>query len=70
MKQMRYHVLSENRAVLKYLKHFEVLKQIHDGPLTLIETRVIAHHSELTDVPEMQDFIGTMRAVEAAMGIA
>lgn len=70
VKQMRYHVLSENRAVLKYLKHFEVLKQIHDGPLTLIETRVIAHHSELPDVPEMQDFIGTMKAVEAALGIA
>lgn len=69
VKQLRYHVLSENRSVLKYLRHFEVLKQIHDGPLTLLETKVIAHHTDLPDVAEMQDFIRTMITIEQALGV-
>jgi GNAT superfamily N-acetyltransferase len=69
IQQLRYHVLSENRTVLQYLKHFEVLKRVHDGPLTLLETKVIRHHEDLPEVPEMQDFIATMQDLELAMGL-
>lgn len=67
--KLRYHVLSENRTVLGYLKHFEILKQINEGPLTFLETKVIRNHRDLSNVPEMQDFITSMKTVEQGLGI-
>lgn len=69
VKRLRYHVLSENRSVLKYLKHFEVLNQVFEGPLTLLETKVIRSHLEIPAVPEMQDFRASMKEIEEAMGM-
>lgn len=69
VQKLRYHVQSENHSVLKYLKHFEIVSKVHDGPLTRLETQVVATHRDLADVPEMQEFIATMRAVEALLGV-
>ena len=66
---LRYHILSENRSVLNYLDHFEILKQVYDGPLTLLETKVIGSHSELKPAPEMATFIEKMKMIEEALDL-
>ena len=62
-------MLNENRFALNTLKLFTVLKQENEGPLAILDIKVIPSHQAIPDDPRMQRFILAMKKVEKELGI-
>lgn len=69
LKKLRYHVLSENRFVLKTLKQFGILNKKNEGAVTIVDIKVIPNHKVISDNPEMQSFMAVMKKIEKEMGV-
>lgn len=70
LEKFRTYVLSENRFVLNSLKKFGILNQKNEGPVTIVDLKVIPNHQAIPDETETQNFIATMKKIEEQLGLS
>jgi RimJ/RimL family protein N-acetyltransferase len=70
LEKFRTYVLSENRFVLNSLKKFGILNQKNEGPVTIVDIKVIPNHQAIPDETETQNFIAAMKKIEEQLGLS
>ena len=67
VEKLRYSVLTENYFVLRALERFGILKQVIEGQVIIVDTKVLTNHMVNSEFPEIQSFIATMKKTKESM---
>lgn len=54
---LRYYVLTENNFMIDILNRFGVVNETYDGPLAIMDVRVLASQQVFQEYPEMQEIL-------------